>query len=208
MWFPNEPGSGEPGALLWEMVRIVCLLANPVQQIMSWMVESGCREQSVAAHPEPPPALSSGPKAGLTLSLALEQAAGTAVRVTRGAAIGPAPRAGSPGTRSSGKKGVFLFTRRRAGLTPSPNPILPQRAPFPNLHTVAVQVWVGGCPETSAFSPALLHLPLRSSLPSLLLGFITGPLLHRWSSPGKPRTSEVSQKVARLQGDRRAYLCG
>lgn len=36
LWFPNEPGlPGEPGALSWETVRTLHLLANVVKRITS-----------------------------------------------------------------------------------------------------------------------------------------------------------------------------
>lgn len=71
VWSPNEPGlPGEPGALSWETVRIVCLPTWLNGLPLRWS-ELGCRGQSIGVSREQPSARSSGPPAGLPPSASL-----------------------------------------------------------------------------------------------------------------------------------------
>lgn len=94
------------------------------------------------------------------------------------------------GATSSGKR--VPFSSHTDTLSPFSNSILPQRAPFPNLHTVTVLVCGGLCtPETSDFSSAL-HLPLRSYLSALLLGPAPPPRLYTLLPAPPPCSSSSS----------------
>ena len=81
LWFPNEPGlPGEPGALSWEMVRTLRLLANVVKWIASWV---GRTPLLRAEHwGVPKSALSSESRRRLP---------GTAVQITGALPRGPCP---------------------------------------------------------------------------------------------------------------------
>ena len=131
VWFPNGPGlPGEPGALSWEMVRIVCLLANLVKRLPLRWSELGCWGQSIGVSREQPSAGSSGPGAGLPPSASLlTMGSGAGCQAARhscagheGAAVfGPMPCSPSwvawPGSQSSGKKGGCLFLHTQTHLT-------------------------------------------------------------------------------------------
>lgn len=81
LWFPNEPGlPGEPGALSWEMVRTLRLLANVVKRIASWV---GRTRLLRAEH-------WGIPKAALS-SESRRRLPGTAVQITGALPRGPCP---------------------------------------------------------------------------------------------------------------------